>query len=99
MHYVRLCLLIGMSVFYSCRGSGAEAQTGGLSLAATYFGGTSMDDGSFLILDRTWNVIIGGHSNTPGCPTTAGAFDTEHSGYDEGFLSIVSARWASPQKT
>lgn len=56
----------------------------------TFFGGTSMDDGFFLTLDRTGNVIIGGHSNTPGCPTTPGAFDTEHNGSDEGFVSAFS---------
>jgi len=64
----------------------------GLSMLrrATFFGGRNMDDCKFLALDRNGNVIIGGHSNAPGCPTTPDAFDTTHNGSDEGFVSVLS---------
>jgi hypothetical protein len=56
-------------------------------MASTFVGGTDFEGAYLLTLDRDDNVFIGGHSSSPEYPASPGAFDTEHNGVNEYFVT------------
>ncbi|MFW9995766.1 MAG: SBBP repeat-containing protein [Candidatus Odinarchaeota archaeon] len=60
-------------------------------LYSTFLGGSFNEGGTSLALDGEGNVIIGGYTASADFPTTANAYDTTHSGYEDGFIAKLSA--------
>ncbi|MFW9854908.1 MAG: SBBP repeat-containing protein [Candidatus Thorarchaeota archaeon] len=60
---------------------------------STFLGGASGDLGYALALDTADNVYVTGHTadSIPDFPTTPGAFNTSHSGFDDVFVAKFSA--------
>jgi hypothetical protein len=54
---------------------------------STFLGGTDSDDGRGIAIDSAGSAFLTGATNSPGFPTTAGAFDTRHNGADDAFVA------------
>jgi hypothetical protein len=59
-------------------------------LAATYLGGSRMDNPHGLAVDESGNVVIVGYTESDDYPTTAGAYDTVKGGPTGTVTSMVS---------
>jgi hypothetical protein len=62
---------------------------GGALLDSTYLGGPGNDSAASLALDATGGAIVGGSTNSPGFPTTPGAFDTTYGGGPFGVAFVA----------
>lgn len=78
------------NAFQANYGGGSDAfvtkldAVGGL-VASTYLGGIRYDRGNHLVLDSSGNLVVVGSADSPGFPTTAGAYDTQ--GTSGGFVT------------
>ncbi|RLC98329.1 MAG: hypothetical protein DRI77_05285 [Chloroflexi bacterium] len=63
---------------------------------ATFLGGSGIDFGYALALGDTDQVYVAGHTQSSDFPTTAGAFDTTHSGGYDAFVSKISTLPPAP---
>ncbi len=57
---------------------------------AKLVGGTGYDDGYGVAVDSSGNSYVAGSTNSPVFPTTPGAYQTAHAGYD-AFITKISA--------
>jgi hypothetical protein len=64
--------------------------TGTALLYSTYLGGGNNDYGSSVAVDSSGKAYITGSTSSPEFPTTPGAFDISHNGYDDAFVSKMS---------
>ena len=60
--------------------------TSGSRLWATYYGGTSTDQGTALACDANGNVLLAGITNSTASIATTGSFQTTNNGATDGFL-------------
>ncbi|MBI2436864.1 MAG: SBBP repeat-containing protein, partial [Candidatus Magasanikbacteria bacterium] len=60
-------------------------------LSATYLGGSQGEVINAMAIDTTGNVIVVGSTFSKNFPVSATAFDTSLNGYEDGFVSILSA--------
>lgn len=58
---------------------------------STFIGGSSTEDGRSIAVDTSGNAILTGGTNSPGFPTTIGAFDTTHNGDFDAFVTKLNA--------
>ncbi|MCG3149727.1 MAG: hypothetical protein PCFJNLEI_03192 [Verrucomicrobiae bacterium] len=63
-------------------------------LFATYIGGTGIEQGHGLAVDKDGNAYIGGVTQSADFPTTVGAFDTTYGGPSDAFVVKLSATGA-----
>ena len=67
------------------------AADGGSLLYSTFVGGSSSDWGCALDLDVAGNAVVTGRTQSPGFPTTSGAYDTSHNGNYDVFVLKLAA--------
>lgn len=60
-------------------------------LWSTYLGGNSFDRGWGITTDGSGGVIVTGDTFSPNFPMTAGAYDTSHNGFQDVFVTKLSA--------
>lgn len=65
-------------------------------LASTLLGGSSYDAAHAIALDGPGNVIVTGETNSVDFPTTVGAFDVEHNGFGDVFVTQVMPDLSGP---
>jgi hypothetical protein len=54
---------------------------------STYLGGAEWDGGAAIAVDDAGSVYVGGVTSSPDFPTTEGAFDRTHNGYQDVFVA------------
>ena len=69
--------------------------TGSELVYSTFLGGTGDDVSYGIAVDASGCAYVGGETNSAGFPTTAGAFDTTHSGGYNAFVTKVDASGTS----
>jgi hypothetical protein len=71
----------------------AELAADGASMIyATYLGGSGVDQGFGIAVNRFTHVAyVGGGTTSPNFPTTAGAFQSTHGGDSDAFITSVNA--------
>ncbi|MFW9995944.1 MAG: SBBP repeat-containing protein [Candidatus Odinarchaeota archaeon] len=62
-----------------------------LVVFSTYLGGNGDDRGTVIISDSSGNIYITGTTRSTDFPTTAGAYNRTHSGYEDLFVIKLSA--------
>jgi hypothetical protein len=77
----------------------AKFNTSGQLIWSTYFGGIDHDIAEALTIDRDTNVLISGHTSSPGSIATAGAYGTSYNGNFDVFIakfdSAGTLKWGS----
>ena len=62
----------------------------GTLLYSSFLGSSLVDDGAAIAVDTQGVVYLAGYTNSPGFPTTAGAFDRALSGDDDLFIAKLN---------
>jgi len=82
----------------SFNGGGGDAYVAKLNASgsalvySTYVGGASaFENGTGIAVDGPGSAYLGGYTDSPDFPTTAGAFDTSHNGGTDAFVSKLNA--------
>jgi len=73
------------------------AADGGALLYSTFVGGNRSDWGYALTLDVAGNAVVTGRTQSPGFPTSDGAYDTSHNGNYDVFVLKLKLDGSSPQ--
>ncbi|MEZ5428168.1 MAG: SBBP repeat-containing protein [Pyrinomonadaceae bacterium] len=58
---------------------------------STFLGGSSVEEGDDIAVDRAGNVYVTGYTDSPSFPTTPGTFDTSRNGGEDVFVTKLNA--------
>ena len=62
---------------------------------STFIGGTNRETAARIAVDAVGNAYVTGSTLSPDFPTTPGAYDTSHNGFDDGFAAKLAPNGAS----